>query len=274
MTAEQVTEPPAPALVTKEGGKVYIALNRPEVLNAQNHPLRQIVADAIADLDADPNLRVAIITGLGGRAFSAGADLNEVESDHASEDRSEDGRELRPTPEHRRRGWIHFDAVRWAAKPVIAAIDGYCLGGGLELANYCDIRIATRQSTFGQPEPRTIGATGGPALHQLSRLIPMGEAMLMHLTAQPISAQRAYEIGLIQRLCDDREALTREADVIADQILLCNPDALRVLKRVVKWGRDMSAEQVEQIHYLADESRWAATNTPDWTPSWSQRSKR
>lgn len=271
MTTEPLTGQPDPVLVTAQGGKLYIALNRPEVLNAQNLLLREMVADAVARLDSDPDLRVAIISGVGGRAFSAGADLKDVEAPRSTRDGSRAPGVPRPIPGQRRPNWVHFEALRWAAKPVIAAIDGYCLGGGLELANYCDIRIATRQSTFGQPEPRNIGATGGPALHQLSRTIPLGEALLMHLTGQPITAQRAYEIGLIQRLCDDRDELLREADLIADQMILCNPEALRVLKRVVKWGKDMTADQVEQMHYLADETRWADHNTPDWSPSWNKR---
>ena len=259
-----------PVLVDRHDHKMYITLNRPKALNAQNVPLRILVANAVAELDADPDLQVGIITGVGGRAFSAGADLREVTATNDANTAGGTTNGRRPTPEQQRSNWIHFETLRWAAKPLIAAIDGYCVGGGLELANYCDIRIATEASTFGQPEPRTVGATGGPALHQLSRLMPLGEAMLIHLTSQPMPARRAYEVGLIQRLCADRDALMQEADVIADQMLACNPEALRVLKRVVKWGIDMSADQVEKMHYLADESRWAAQQTTDWTPSWNR----
>ena len=96
-------------------------------------------------------------TASGGRAFSSGADLKEPGP----------GQPGRLRPEGQRPVWRHFEAFRWAAKPLIAAIDGYCLGGGLELANYCDIRIATEGSRFGQPEPRTVGVTAGPGLLQL-----------------------------------------------------------------------------------------------------------
>ena len=178
-------------IVEAKDRKLFITMNRPEALNAQNDEMRTQLAEAVARLEADDDLLVAILYGVGGRAFSAGADLKE--------------RHFAPVgpivPEHSRSRWVHFEALRWASKPIIAAIDGWCVGGGLEVANYCDIRIATETSRFGMPEPRTIGATGGPALHQMPRVVPMGEALLMQLTSQPISARRAYEIGLVQRLC-------------------------------------------------------------------------
>jgi enoyl-CoA hydratase/carnithine racemase len=194
---------------------------------------------------------VGIIYGKGGRAFSAGADLKEPPP--AAEARRH------PVPEHQRGQWIHFEAVRWASKPIIAAIDGHCLGGGLELANYCDIRLATEASRFGQPEPRTVGGTAGPALHQLVRTIPIGEALLMQLTSQPIDARRAYEIGLVQRLCPDAESLLAEADAIADRMIECNRTALRQIKRIVKWGSEMTSEQAEKLRLFADEVRWEAS---------------
>ena len=242
-----MTDAPQPVLVEARDHKLYVTLNRPEALNAQNQPLREALVAAIERLDDDADLLVGIISGAGGRAFSAGADLKEVRS--ASESRH-------PVPESHRRQWVHFEAVRWASKPLIAAIDGYCLGGGLELANYCDIRIATEASRFGQPEPRTVGGTAGPALHQIVRTIPIGEALLMQLTSQPMEAKRAYQIGLIQRLCPDKEALLAEADAIADQMIECNPMALRQIKRLVRWGADMTSEQVEKMKLFADEVQW------------------
>lgn len=235
-----------PVVVEVRDHKLYMTLNRPRALNAQNQPLRQALTEAVERLDNDPDILVGILYGTGGRAFSAGADLKE-----------RTGRpEGFPTPEHRREQWIHFEAVRWASKPLIAAIDGYCLGGGLELANYCDIRIATESSLLGQPEPRTIGGTAGPALHQLVRTIPIGEALLMHLTSQPMTARRAYEIGLVQRVCPDRESLLAETDAIADRMIECHPLALRQIKRVVRWGSEMTSEQTEKLHLLIEEVLW------------------
>jgi enoyl-CoA hydratase/carnithine racemase len=248
-----VTDDTAPVLVDARGHKLYMTLNRPQALNAQNQALRQALTDAIQRLEDDSDLLVGIICGTGGRAFSAGADLKE---------RQEASPDHHPVPEHQRPQWIHFEAVRWASKPLIAAIDGHCLGGGLELANYCDIRIATEASSFGQPEPRTVGGTGGPALHQLVRTVPIGEALLMQLTSQPMTARRAHEIGLIQRLCPDRESLLAEADAIADRMIECNPLALRHIKRVVKWGSEMTSDQVEKLHLLIDEVHWHERAVP------------
>ncbi|MGE0881051.1 MAG: enoyl-CoA hydratase/isomerase family protein [Acidimicrobiia bacterium] len=226
--------------------RMFIFLNRPASLNAQNQELRVQLAAALRQLDTDDSIRVGLIVGVGGRAFSAGADLKEV----AATERG------RPVAETQRHDWIHFEAARYCSKPLLALIDGHCVGGGLELANYCDIRLATTKSTFGQPEPRTVGGAGGPALHQLPRRMPMGEALLISLTSRPMPAERAYQIGLIQRLCQDREALFAEADVIVEQMLECNPLQLKIAKRVIRWGADMTEEQAEKLHLLADEMRW------------------
>jgi enoyl-CoA hydratase/carnithine racemase len=233
-----------PVVVEVRDRKIYISLNRPEVLNAQNDEMRGLLVDAVERMDGDADILVGIVRGLGGRAFSVGADLKEARP-------AQPGR-LRP--DGQRPVWRHYEAFRWAAKPVIAAIDGYCLGGGLELANYCDIRIATEGSRFGQPEPRTVGVTAGPGLIQLSRLVPPGEALLMQLTSQPITAQRAYEIGLVQRLCPEADALMVEADAIADQMIECDPSALRIIKRVVRWGHDLPPEQAEKLAMIAVEA--------------------
>lgn len=243
-----------PVVVETVNQRMFIYLNRPAALNAQNQPMRDGIVAALDRLDREDDLRVGIFVGIGGRAFSAGADLNEVRSG---------GPRPRPRPEQQRTEWSHFEAARWAAKPLIAAIDGHCVGGGLELANYCDIRLATEASSFGQPEPRTVRNSGGPGLHQVTRAMPLGEAMLMLLTSRPMPARRAYEIGLIQRLCADRGALMAEVDVIVGQMLECDPIAQKVSKRVGRWGADMSAEQAEKLHLLADEIRWDVTSPSD-----------
>jgi enoyl-CoA hydratase/carnithine racemase len=246
-------------LVEVRDRRMYIGLNRPRALNAQNDEMRTLLVDAVERMDADPDVLVGILHGIGGRAFSAGADLKE---------HGKGGPPGRLRPEGQRPVWRHFEAVRWAAKPIIAAIDGYCLGGGLELANYCDIRIATERSSFGQPEPRTVGGTSGPGLIQLSRLIPQGEALLLQLTSQPMTATRAYEIGLVQRLCADADALMAEADALADQMIECNPSALRTIKRVVRWGDGLPPEQAEKLAMIATEAdqRARAGDDAGWQP--------
>jgi enoyl-CoA hydratase/carnithine racemase len=210
----------------KRGHTAFITLNRPGQMNALNTPLREAINDAISDGEADDRILSFIITGEGGRAFCAGADLKEMTSRDAQ---GEVGR-----------GPLE-SLVATCGKPVIAAIDGYCLAGGLELALRCDIRIATEQSTFGLPEPRR-SLLAGYGLHNLSRIIPLGEALYIQLTGSPISSQRAYEIGLIQRRVKDRDALMKEANAIAEEIALCAPLAVKAIKTIVKTGRNLPVE--------------------------------
>jgi enoyl-CoA hydratase/carnithine racemase len=210
----------------KRGHTALITLNRPGQMNALNTALREAINDAIADGEADDNILCFIITGEGGRAFCAGADLKEMtKRDHEGEVG---------------RGPLE-SLVATCGKPVIAAIDGFCLAGGLELALRCDIRIATEQSTFGLPEPRR-SLLAGYGLHNLSRMIPLGEALYIQLTGSPISSQRAYEIGLIQRRVKDRAALMAEATAVAEEIALCAPLAVKAIKTIVKTGRNLPVE--------------------------------
>src|SRR5215475_5198752 len=191
----------------KRGHTAFITLNRPGQMNALNTGLREAINDAITDGEADDNILSFIITGEGGRAFCAGADLKEMtKRDHEGDV-----------------GRAQVDSlVATCGKPVIAAIDGFCLAGGLELALRCDIRLATEQSTFGLPEPRR-SLLAGYGLHNLSRIIPLGEALYIQLTGSPISSQRAYEIGL------------------------CAPLAVKAIKTIVKTGRSLPVEYSEKL---------------------------
>lgn len=210
----------------KRDRKAYLTLNRPDQMNALNTPLRMALNEAIEEGERDDDVLVFIITGEGGRAFCAGADLKEMTQ------RDQQGQFGMA---------VTKDDVADCGKPVIAAIDGFCLAGGLELALRCDIRIATEKSTFGLPEPRR-SLLAGYGLHNLSRMIPLGEALHIQLTGTPISSQRAYDIGLIQRRVADRAALMKEADAVADDICLCAPLAVKAIKTIVKTGRNMPVE--------------------------------
>lgn len=229
-------------LVEVDGPKLVITLNRPEVLNAQNQAMRQGIVDALDRLEASEDLRVAILVGAGERAFSAGADLKELE-----ELRS--GGTFRPgaLPPSRDPTQIHFERLKSVTKPVIAAIHGYAVGGGLEMALHCDLRVATESARLGQPEPRTVGGMAGVAVHHLPRLVPMGEALRILLTGAPISGRRAYEIGLVQEVGADREAMWAAAQALADEIVLCAPEAVYRTKILVRAARNMTSEQTEAM---------------------------
>jgi enoyl-CoA hydratase/carnithine racemase len=233
--------PSAPGLRYETRGRVaYLTLDRPRAMNALNREVMQGLTDAVHAFQGDDNLLVAVLTGEGGRAFSAGADLKEVAA------RAGGGGTKGMVP---RQGSLGpFDALENCWKPVIAAIDGYCLAGGFELALMCDIRVATRASTFGLPEPRR-SLLAGPGLNNLSRMIPLGEALRMQLTGSPITAERAYQIGLVQELADDRDELFAVADRIAGEVMECAPLAVQAIKQIVKVGRNLPIEYAWKYSY-------------------------
>ena len=210
----------------------YITLNRPESLNALSREVGRGLREAMDEFRDNDDLYVAILVGSGGRAFSAGMDLKE----RAALDAEGDIPQSPAIGKHE----ASF-ADRGVFKPVIAGIDGYCVAGGLELSLKCDIRVATRQSQFGLPEPRW-SIFPGHAVHNLSRMIPLGEALNMMLTGERIGSQRAYDIGLIQHLVEDRDAMMAKCEELAEQIKLCAPLAVQGIKRIVYGGKDQPVE--------------------------------
>jgi enoyl-CoA hydratase/carnithine racemase len=218
----------------------YITIDRPAAMNALSREVIGGIADAVHEFAADDSLLVCVLAGEGGRAFSAGADLKEAAARSAGSDRGS------MVPRQGRLG--AYDALETCWKPVIAAIDGYCLAGGLELALMCDIRVATRASSFGLPEPRR-SLLAGPGLNNLSRMIPLGEALRMQLTGSALGAERAYQIGLVQELAEDRDDMWTKANAIAAEVLACAPLAVQAIKQVVKVGRNLPIEYAWQLSY-------------------------
>jgi enoyl-CoA hydratase/carnithine racemase len=226
----------------------WITLNRPEAMNALNPDLRQGISEAIEEVTNDDDVLVAIMAGEGGRAFCAGMDLKW----RAQEDAAGTRDMSRGLPA------VTY-AVDECPKPIIAAIDGYCLAGGMQLSNRCDIRIATEKSRFGMPEARralaAVGVIDTPEL-----FAPAGEAAWILLTGGHMTAERAYQIGLIQGLVPDRDALFEEAERVAGEIKLCAPLAIRAIKEVLRTKRNMPAaapgvRELEQLAELTAEVR-------------------
>ena len=236
--------PPASPVVKYEVKDriAWITFNRPKALNAMNDPLRLALGDAYTEAINDDDVLVVITTGEGGRAFSAGADLKQGRDRAKNHD-----------PPSRHQAMTYWEKVDNCPKPIIAAIDGYCLGGGMEYSLRCDIRIATEKSTFALPEPR-IGITAPYGMQHLSRNIPLGEAMYILLTGSQITAERAYQIGLIQSLVPDREALFAEAERIANEIKLCAPSIIKALRQFARTGHNMSLDQASLLaeHTMRD----------------------
>jgi methylglutaconyl-CoA hydratase len=175
--------------VAIEDGVAVVTLNRPAVMNALNMQLREEIMSLCHALDADPAVQVAIFTGAGDKAFCAGADLKERGS-RSTEGMYDERRFLRAK-------WV--GAVAAMAKPTIAAINGYCLGGGLELALQCDLRIAADHAQFGLPEVTLGFLPGAGGTQRLPRLIGLQRAKEMILTGRRIDAAEAERLGIVLR---------------------------------------------------------------------------
>jgi enoyl-CoA hydratase/carnithine racemase len=238
-----------------DGQKLTITLNRPSRLNAINRQLSHQLADAIRLYEENDDLRVAILTGAGDRAFCVGGDLK-GHAENATNSTYTDGQQWPAVRYGRLPG---YDDLEHCEKPLISAIDGWCLAGGFEYSLCTDIRIATAKSMFGLPEPRR-AMLGGPGLHILSRAVPLGEALLLHLTGGHMNAERAYQIGLIQGLAADRADLFAQVNAVADEIIKCSPYAVRSIKTIVKIGRNLPAEYSWR---LADPYQEVAARTRD-----------
>lgn len=221
-----------PIKLETKGSALVITLNRPDALNAQNQPMRDQLAEAVQRLDTDDSLRVGIVRGAG-RAFSAGADLKELRGTERLDERHGTGSREERTGEAKAAMYRHFIALATAKKPLIAVVHGWTVGGGLEVAICCDLRVAAEDARFALPEPRTIGSLPGVAIHRLPHLIPRGEAMRLFLTGEPIDARRAHAIGLVQEVAADTDAALQVALGLAEAIAQANPDAVARVKTAV-----------------------------------------
>jgi enoyl-CoA hydratase len=208
-------------LFEQRGRVAVITINRPEKRNALNIKTREEGAELLDQLSRDESVRVVVFTGAGDKAFIAGADIAEFEGRTASMQRDVmTSRSL-------------FTAIDSFPKPVMAMINGYCLGGGCELALACDIRIASETASFGQPEINLGIIPGGGGTQRLTRLVGEGKAMEMILSGEIIDARTAFQIGLVNHVVppDQLDAKTME---IANRIADKGPIALRLAKEAVK----------------------------------------
>ena len=208
-------------LLERRGRVALITINRPEKRNALNIQTRAEGAAILDELRADDSVRVVIFTGAGDKAFIAGADIAEFANRTAITQR-----EVMLD-----RGL--FNSVDSFPKPVIAMVNGYCLGGGCELALACDLRIASDKASFGQPEINLGIIPGGGGTQRLTRLVGEGKAMELILSGEIIDAQTALLIGLVNHVvpADQLEAKTME---IANRIAEKSPIALRLAKEAIK----------------------------------------
>jgi E-phenylitaconyl-CoA hydratase len=215
------------AIIFERNGPVAtITLNRPEKMNALDPATYEEITQAFADIERDRDILVGIITGAGDRAFTAGADLKLMHT--GDESGGGGGGE-----------WAPWRPDRWdfgltTSKPLIAAVNGYALAGGLELALICDIRIASPNAIFGTPEVKW-NLLHGFGAYRLPRIISLSHAMEMLLTGEFIDAETALRIGLISRIVPTDE-LVPEAERVAGRIAANGPMAVRMTKELVLNG--------------------------------------
>lgn len=229
-------------LVETQGGVRILTINRPAKRNALNARVREELSAAVEEADADPDVRVLVLTGAGDQAFVAGADVTEFA------DR---------TPIEQRRAMASptvFDTVWQASLPTIAMINGWCLGGGCELALACDVRVGADTATLGQPEVRLGIIPGGGATQRLPRLVGYGKALQLVLSGETIDGVSAYEIGLLDEVVPAAELRARTLE-IAGAMADKSPVALALAKRALRAALELplsaGLEQERDLFALA-----------------------
>ncbi|MFB3817106.1 MAG: enoyl-CoA hydratase/isomerase family protein [Candidatus Methylomirabilales bacterium] len=224
-----------------EAGVATLTIDRPP-LNPLSHQLKDELAGWLERLAADPGVRCVLLHGAGGRAFSVGADIKEFPEVAARRL----GRQ-HATQEHTLYNRIHFFPV-----PTLAAIEGHCLGGGLELALACDLRVASRTSQLGFPEVKLGLYPAGGGTERLPRLIGESRALELMYSGEPVDGEEAHRIGLVNRVAPAGGALTA-ARALARTIAARPGSALRTLKRVVQQGLCMDPLAAQQLSLQAIE---------------------
>jgi enoyl-CoA hydratase len=222
--------------LTREGPIAWLTLQRPDKLNALSPDLLAQGVDAVRAVAADDSVRVLILNGAG-RAFCAGADLSAMQN-------------LRPADAQRRFGsgglWQLLEDL---PQPTIAAVHGYCFGGGCELALACDFRLAADNARFGQPEIKVGLIPGAGGTQRLPRLVGMTKAKELVLLGEPIDAAEAFRIGLVNRVVA-AEQLAEEARRLALKLAELPPLGVRTAKHVMNRGRDLDLPTALEIERM------------------------
>jgi enoyl-CoA hydratase/carnithine racemase len=220
-------------LLERDGAVAILTVNRPKVLNALNSATLDELRRAILELKADAGVRAVVLTGAGEKSFVAGADINELAAQTPTSGR-----------EHAIAGQHVLDLIEHMGKPVIAAINGYALGGGCELAMACTIRLAADTAKLGQPEINLGLIPGYAGTQRLARLAGRGRALELLLTGDQISAQEAHRLGLVNRVVPAAD-LMREARTLAAALAAKAPVAVRYILEAVDKGLEMPFAQAQ-----------------------------
>jgi len=222
-------------LLTREGASALVTINRPQVLNALDSQTLDELRRAVLDLKHDRAVRAIVITGAGDKAFAAGADIKELATRPAVDLKT-----------HSAAGQHVFDLIEHLGKPVIAAINGFALGGGCELAMACTIRLAAETARLGQPEINLGLLPGFAGTQRLSRLVGKGVALELLLTGRQVTADEALRLGLVSRVVP-RATLLDEARSLAAELATKAPIALQYIIEAVTRGLEVSFEHGQAL---------------------------
>ena len=226
----------------------WITLNRPAAMNSINPELRWQLSEHLNEVENNDDIWLAVITGAGQKAFCAGADLKHRAMErNATSEQLAKWRQLAQETKHIIERW-HFK------KPLIAMVNGYALGGGLEIAMACDIIVAADHAEFGLPEPRRGLIAGSAGVHRLPRQIGLKPAMGYLLTGRHMSAKRAFQLGLVNEVVPANE-LTDTVQGYVDDILRCAPLAVRATKEAAVKGLDHPLAQAFYTRYEGEVAR-------------------
>jgi enoyl-CoA hydratase len=237
---------------------VVLRLNRPEVRNALNLAIRVELAEAITRFTADPAIRCLIVTG-SDKAFASGADLSEMA-------------EATPAEIKARNVQRYWRAISGCPKPMIAAVEGYALGGGLELALCADIIVAGEGARLGLPEVKVGILPGGGGTQRLARLAGAKRAMLLLMTGRMFNAAEALAMGVISDVAPAGQALARAIE-IAREIAALPPIAIKEIKRVVKAGLDVALDDALKLEQEAYEQLYATSDQKEGMRAFLEKRK-
>lgn len=224
--------------IEKDGHIAILILNRPEVRNALDPRTWAEIRGAVREFRFDRDVRVVIITGAGGKAFASGADIRSLRERETLEVLKSEAQEA-------------LNDIENLEKPVIAAIDGFALGGGCELALACDIRIATARSKLGQPEVNLGIIPGAGGTQRLQRIVGPGKAKELIFTGDIISAREAGEIGLVNKVVDQPEDLLPTVKEMAGKIIAKGPVAVSLAKVAINVGANTDINSGLQFEKFA-----------------------